>query len=207
MTNPEYLPKKMTVEEYLQFEEKSQIKHEYLNGNVYAMTGGTRAHSLIITNITTTLHGRLKGSSCAVYSSNLKVRVDATNGYYYPDVLIDCGKFSPSDVSTKTPVLIVEVLSPSTAATDRREKLFAYQQIPSLKAYVLVGQKTKSIDVYRRADGDNWSVEKFGETATIEFVLGNGKTVNLSVDEIYDGLDVAPPPDLSVHENVEVYTY
>lgn len=207
MANPEKLPKKMTVEEYLQFEEKSPIRHEYLNGQIVAMTGGTKAHSAIITNILTSLRNQLKGGPCKVYAGSLKVRVAATNSFYYPDVLVDCGDFIKSDVATETPVLIFEVLSRSTAGTDRREKLFAYQQLQSLSTYVLVGQNTKSVDVYRRADEDSWTVEKLGVQDRFDVVVGKNKKVSLSVEEIYEDLDVDPPLNLSVHENVEVYTY
>lgn len=207
MSNPEKLPKIMSADEYLLLEETSSIKHEYLNGRIYAIAAENISHGAITVNILTILHNQLKGTGCRVYGSNLKIRVDAINSFFYPDVLVDCGAFQKDDVFTKTPTLIFEVLSQSTATTDRREKLFAYMEIPSLTTYVLVGQKNKSVDVYRKQNQNDWTVEKLGERDRFDVELDGGKTVSLSVDEIYEDIDVDPAPSLQVQENREVYTY
>lgn len=207
MANSEKLPKKMSVEEYLLFEETSPIRHEYLDGRIYAMTGGTKAHSGITSNIVTILRNHLKGGPCRVYSNSLKVRVDAINSFFYPDVLVDCGPYKKDDLFTKSPAVIFEVLSNSTASTDRREKLHAYQRITSLYTYVLVTQTMRRLEIYRKQDDDNWIVERFGAHETFEVVLDTNRSISFSVDEVYEDTDVDESPNFQVRENAEVYVY
>lgn len=196
----------MTVEEYLLFEESADERHEYINGRVFAMTGGTAAHNLISLNIAASLKTQLKGSGCRVYMADMKVRVEASNSFYYPDVTIDCGAFDRSSVFTAKPIVIFEVLSRSTASTDRREKLLAYQQIPGLQAYFIVHQSRKRVEVYRRESNDDWTVEELGPGDEVGLSCPN-RTIKITVDEIYEDTNMENSPDLHVRENAEVYLY
>lgn len=141
--------------EYVRIEGMSPIRHEWLDGTVWAMAGGTPEHSSIAVNVSTQLATQLRGRPCRVHSSDLRVRVKATGLGTYPDVSVICGKvqLDPQDASGTTalnPRLVVEVLSPSTAEYDRGEKLEHYKKIPSLEEIVLVAHDARRLEVWRR---------------------------------------------------------
>ena len=132
----------LTPEEYLQLETKSDIKHEYINGEVYAMAGATDTHVTIAGNIFALLLSHLRGSGCRVYISDMKVRIENKNRFYYPDVLVTCEDRDRENSTFKQfPSLIIEVLSDSTEAFDRGDKFADYQSLPSLQEYVLIKYK------------------------------------------------------------------
>lgn len=144
--------------DYVLLEESSTVKHEYLGGLVWAMAGGSPAHARIAANVATLLATQLSGKRCAVYSSDLRVRVAATGLATYPDITVVCGhlELDPEDIKQHTvinPSVVVEVLSPSTEEYDRGEKLLNYQQIPSLREVVLVAQDERRVEVWRRGEG------------------------------------------------------
>lgn len=205
MESPKKQPR-MTVEEYLLFEESQEVRHEYVNGRIFQMTGGTAAHNLISLNIAASLKMQLKDSGCRAYIADMKVRVEASNSFYYPDVIVDCGSFDRSSVFTSSPIFIFEVLSRSTASTDRREKLLEYQQIPGLKAYLIVHQSRKRVDVYRRESDVDWAEQELGAGDDFELSCKN-RTIKIKVDDIYEDTDMESSPDLHVRENAEVYLY
>jgi len=149
----------MSVEEYLKFEHHSSIRHELVDGYVYAMTGASDRHEDITVNLLTALHTHLRGTPCRVYSSNLKVRVN--NDFYYPDIFVRCESERGDPYFKTDPVLIIEVLSPTTQRYDRGDKRLAYQALPSLQDYVLIAQDEIKIDLYRRAN--NWQAETLGQ--------------------------------------------
>lgn len=182
---------RMTEEEYFRLEEASNIRHEYVDGYVFAMSGSTRAHNLICGNIFSFLHSRLRGGPCRAAINDLKVKVEAARSYYYPDVMVECSAFEGKGLYVTEPALLVEVLSPSTVSIDRREKLIAYQKIPTLKEYMIVYQDRQQVELYRReADGD-WSYVVLNAEDEVVFEsLPNGPT-SLSFATIYDGYD--PP--------------
>jgi Uma2 family endonuclease len=198
---------RLSAEEYLLFEESAKVRHEFVDGELFAMTGGTKAHELITLNIATSLKSSLKGSGCRVYANGLKVRTDAVNSFYYPDVLVDCGSYDKSDKYTETPVIIFEVLSPSTAATDRREKLVAYRRITSLKAYVIVQQTRRRIEVWRKVEQGNWIVEEIGPEDEIALEPCPGRVITLNCEDLYADTDVGGSPDLQVKEDEEIYAW
>jgi Uma2 family endonuclease len=149
--------------DYLSLEESSTVKHEYLGGLVWAMAGGSPEHARIAANLAALLSSQLAGQRCAVFSSDLRVRVLATGLATYPDLTVVCGQleFDPEDSKQHTiinPSVILEVLSPSTEDYDRGEKLSHYQQIASLRELVLVDPERRSIEVWRRAAQD-WSFD------------------------------------------------
>ena len=148
----------LTQEEYLAFEREADIKHEYCNGQLYAMSGASRAHNLISLNIAGELRSQLKGRPCEVYMSEMRVLVDAARSYRYPDVVVACDvpRFQDDVFDTLlNPTVIVEVLSQSTEARDRGEKFAEYAQLVSLRDYVLVSQKAVHVEHYFR-QGTRW---------------------------------------------------
>lgn len=174
-----------TYAEYLSAEEKSETKHEWLNGEIFAMSGGTPEHALLCASVNRCLGIAVRGKRCAVFSSDLRVRVQATGLSTYPDVSVVCGQIqrAPDDKNAVVnPILLAEVLSDSTEVYDRGEKASHYRRIPSLREYMLVSQSAWHIEVYRRTDEGEWKmlVVGAGERFYLESV-----DCYLSVDEVY----------------------
>lgn len=150
---------RLSIEDYLAAEEQSEIRHEYIDGELYAMTGASDRHGLIVGNLYAFLRPKLRGTACQLFANDMKVRLNISEQdiFYYPDLLLSC---DPNDRETyyrRNPCLLVEVLSNSTARIDRREKLFAYQTIPSLQEYLIIEQDRQAIEIYRRAK--HWAAE------------------------------------------------
>ncbi len=153
----------LTPEEYLAFERKAITKHEYLSGEIVAMSGASNAHNLITGDIFAELHGQLKGGTCLVYTSDMRVKTSSTLSYFYPDVAVVCNKPRFEDNTFDTllnPIVIFEVLSPSTEARDRGEKFWHYQQLVSLQEYVLVSQNRVCVEHHFRK-GTDWLWTEF----------------------------------------------
>jgi Uma2 family endonuclease len=150
-------PLKMTVEEYLKWESQQEVRHEYVNGELFAMTGGTIPHNDIALNLYTALRPHLHSRGCRINVSDVKVEVSPTSPYYYPDIIVSC---DPRDLNARRfiqyPKLIVEVLSPSTEAKDRGAKFTYYQTMPSLQEYVLIDSEKVAMECYRRGEGRLW---------------------------------------------------
>ena len=149
------VPKIETVlapEEYIAGELLSQVRHEYISGRVYSMAGTSANHNYIAGNFMIELGIHLRGKICAPFMNDMKVRIREASdeSYYYPDVMVNCDPAGQQTYFCNTPALIVEVLSPSTEAIDRREKLTAYRRIPSLHTYILAEQDKREVTVYRR---------------------------------------------------------
>jgi len=144
----------ISVHEYLLGEQTALQKHEYVNGVVYAMAGGSVQHSRVASNATVSLGSQLRGHRCQVFNSDIKVRVRMSQGtrFYYPDVSVVCVSNADTDSFHDAPIVIVEVVSESTRRTDQYEKREAYLTIPSLCVYVLVEQSSAAAHVYRRND-------------------------------------------------------
>ncbi|MGB3637009.1 MAG: Uma2 family endonuclease [Rivularia sp. (in: cyanobacteria)] len=157
----------LTIEEYFQFEQTSEIRHEYLGGQVFAMSGGSKEHNLIAGNIYSRFRSHLRGGSCSVFMADMKVNIQLTsqnkNIFYYPDVVVTCDSDDKERFSLNYPCLIIEVLSPSTEITDRREKLVNYRNLASLQEYVLVSQDEIKVEVYRKDAQGNWSIQTLGK--------------------------------------------
>jgi Uma2 family endonuclease len=172
-----------TFAEYLELEEIARVRHEYYQGEIYAMAGGTPEHAAMAATITSIL-GRQLASPCRVYSSDLRVRVVATGLATYPDVTVICGP-SERDPESAThvtnPTLIVEVLSDSTADYDRTEKLQHYQAIASLQGVLLVDHRSQRVDFWQREDA-GWRARRFGPGEAVPITAIQ---CSLPVDEIY----------------------
>ena len=150
---------KLTVAEYLAFERASESKHEFFDGELFAMTGGTPAHSLIASNFIREAGNALKDRPCVVYTSDLRVKVNATGLYTYPDVTIVCGEQKFDDNQSDTlinPTIVVEVLSKSTASYDRGPKSKHFRKIDSLQALILIEQDSPVVEVYCRQSDGKW---------------------------------------------------
>ena len=147
---------RFAFDEYIELEALAVLKHEFLNGQVWAMAGGSPEHAALAANVTALLVAQLRGKPCRVFSSDLRVRVQATGLATYPDVTVICGQFQsdPEDRRGHTalnPKVVIEVLSPSTEEYDRGEKLSHYRELPSIEEIVLIAQDRRAIEVFRRA--------------------------------------------------------
>jgi Uma2 family endonuclease len=153
----------ITPEEYLALERKAEYKSEYIDGEIFAMAGGSERHNLIIANIIAGLHGQLLGSSCRVYPSDLKVRAPKPRFFFYPDVSVVCGETKFQDEKKDVvlnPAVIFEVLSEGTAAFDRGKKFQDYQQLDTLVEYILVSQDDALVEHYARQENGSWIYTK-----------------------------------------------
>lgn len=176
----------LSVEEYLEFEESSSVRHEYVGGEIYAMTGGTYRHNAIAVNIVRKLADAADGTPCRVYVSDMKVRIE-DSPFYYPDVMVVCEPLaSENPVFEEKPCVIVEVVSSSTEKTDRREKLVGYQRIPTLRAYIIVAQDRKWISHYFRDESGVWIRGDLVEEGRVRVPCPPG--AELRVEDVYAGL-------------------
>lgn len=148
-----------TKDEYLEMEAAAPYKSEYYGGEIFAMAGGTPAHSLICVNLIRRIAEAVDNKNCRCFESNMKLDIPAADAFVYPDIMAVCGeiRFAENTRDTITnPVLIVEVLSPGTESFDRGKKFEYYRSIPSLKEYVLVSQEKQIVEVYFRQEGGSW---------------------------------------------------
>lgn len=174
----------LAVEEYLKLEEGATVRHEYVGGEIYAMIGASRRHNEIVSNISAILWNAARGGPCRVYSSDFKLRV-SVDVFYYPDVMVECNMEEGDPLFEEEPCIVVEVTSPSTATTDRREKLFAYKKVSSLKSYLIVHQGEMRVERHwRDEEGVWWQVELVGEG---RIPIPCPET-ELTLAEIYEGL-------------------
>jgi Uma2 family endonuclease len=150
-------PSPMTVETYLVWEPQQEIRYEYVNGEVYAMTGGTVPHNDIAINLLTLVLPFVRSQGCRINMADVKLQISTANRYYYPDLMVSC---HPQDIQARQylqfPKLIVEVLSPKTADKDRTNKFKDYQKIPTLQEYLLIHSEQINVECYRRGEGKLW---------------------------------------------------
>ena len=169
-------------EDYLASEQVSDVKREYIEGQVYAMAGAGYNHNCVSANMLREFGNHLKGTPCATFMADIKVKLG--RDYVYPDVLVDCGKMRGDDLFAGSPVIIVEVLSRSTRKTDMTTKLIRYINLPSLQEYVLIEADMVLVQVMRRSKG--WMPEYFflGDDVYFESI-----DLSLPVEAIYDRVD------------------
>lgn len=184
----------LTPEEYLAIERKAEYKNEYVDGEMIAMTGASRIHNLITTNISGELRQGLREARCEVYSNDMRVRIPATGFYTYPDAIVVCGEPELEDDFFDTilnPTLIVEVLSSSTKSHDRGKKFSDYRTVESLAEYLLVAQDEHRVEQYVKQSGERWlltdirSIEDTVELASVPCVL--------ALKEIYHKVNLSSP--------------
>lgn len=177
----------ISLDEYLALEERSPVRHEYVAGEVYAMSGATTRHNLITLNIARSLHAAARARGCRVFASDVKLK--ARDRVYYPDVIVACGKAAEVELIVEEPSVVVEVTSPSTRATDRREKLETYRGMPSLQVYLIVAQRRRHVLVYVRDADGSWMREEI--TGDGEIALSRLGT-RLGMEAIYEDVDLPP---------------
>lgn len=189
------LPKfktKISVEDYLESEEISPIKREYIEGEVFARAGLSDNHGRIAINLITVLATHLRNSPCEPFSNDIKVRVTPTV-FYYPDILVSCEENPESPYFRNSPILIVEIVSRSTERVDRTEKVFAYQQIPSLQEYVVIDQYRMEAQVHRRQENGGWITYFFNELDDI--VEFTSVDLTIPLPDIYRRVTFEPNAD------------
>ena len=152
----------LTPETYLKLEEQSPTKHEYIDGQVYAMAGASDPHVTITLNVAADLRNHLRGSGCRVYITDMKAQIKSLNRFYYPDVMVTCDQRDKETPNYKRfPCLIIEVLSDSTEAFDRGDKFSDYQVIPTLQEYVLINTKRQRVECFRRNSEGLWVLQSY----------------------------------------------
>ncbi|MEG3865632.1 MULTISPECIES: Uma2 family endonuclease [unclassified Microcoleus] len=177
---------KMTAAEYLVWEAKQELRHEYIDGEIVAMTGGSLPHNDIALNLYRALYPHLRERGCRVNVSDAKVQARKNSRYFYPDLVVSC---DPDDLKSREfiqkPKVIVEVLSPGTANYDRTKKLKYYRQIPSLQEYVLVDSEEIVVEVYRRGEGKMWLYYEYeaGEAIALESI-----EFECAIELLYEGV-------------------
>ncbi len=185
---------KLTVAEYLTFERKSESKHEFFDGELFAMTGGTPAHSLIASNFIREAGNALKDRPCVVYTSDLRVKVNATGLYTYTDVTIVCGEQKFDDDQRDTlinPTIIVEVRSKSTASYDRGPKSKHFRKIDSLQALIFIEQDCPAVEVYGRHSDGKWILSD--ATELTESIAIEPFGISIPLSEIYRNVTFPEP--------------
>ena len=152
----------LTPDEYLQMEDMGNIKHEYVDGRVYAMAGASDPHVTIAGNLFALLRSHVRGSGCRVYIADMKARIESLNRFYYPDVMVTCdARDQETSTYKRFPCLIVEVLSDSTEAFDRGDKFIDYQELESLREYVLFNTKRQRVECFRRNEQGLWVLQSY----------------------------------------------
>jgi len=177
----------LSVEDYLAYEADGRLRHEYIAGEIFAMTGASLEHNIIAGNLFNAISNHLRGGPCRAFMSDFKLRLK--NGmdhiFYYPDVMVACGREGIEKYYLTNPKLIVEVLSPTTEAIDRREKALHYRQVPTLEEYALIAQESHEVTIYRR-DHTSWESSAVSTlAATVEF---RSIDLLLPLSAIYEGL-------------------
>jgi len=180
----------MTPSEYLDWEEGQEIKYEYFDGEVVAMTGGTIAHGIVTANLFYRLRSYLEGKSCVPFIFDVKLGVSNQGLFHYPDLMVSC---HPLDLQERQviyrPCLIIEVLSPSTEAFDRGRKFYNYRQIKTLQEYVLVSVEAQMIECFRLNEKGLWELSTYTEKDELELTsIG----FNLTLDLVYENINFNP---------------
>jgi Uma2 family endonuclease len=196
----------VTEAEYLELERASHSKHEYFAGDVFAMTGASEQHNLIASNVNASLHRQLRGRSCRIYPSDMRIKVVQTGLNTYPDLTIVCGPPQFTD-STKrdtliNPTVIIEILSPSTERYDRGLKFQNYRTIASLQEYILIAQDTQHIERYARHEENQWILtEVLGPEATLQIT---SLSVALLLADVYEQVELPANPESSFPRDMPI---
>jgi len=185
MSSAHQLDNRMTAAEYLEWERQQTERHEFVNGEVFLQSGGTRRHSLIGANLLRDLSTHLKTGDCEAHGSDMRIHVEATGMYAYPDVSVACPPIEgEADDVISNPVLLAEVLSPSTADYDRGGKFAHYRQIPSLREYLVIWQSEARIEHHQRADEGHWILhDVVSQDSILKLISFN---LQLPLAEVYD---------------------
>jgi Uma2 family endonuclease len=174
----------VSPEDYQAGETLSSTKHEYINGQVYAMAGANDAHVTVAGNLFALLRNHVRGKDCRAYMSDMKAHIDSLNIYYYPDVMVTCdARDRELSLFKRYPCLIVEVLSASTEAFDRGDKFTDYQHLESLQEYVLISPKRQRVECFRRNTEGLWVLHPFNQSDEVHLVSLNFR---IGIDALYE---------------------
>jgi Uma2 family endonuclease len=180
---------RLAPEQYLEIDRASEFRNEYYNGRMYAMSGGSHPHAIVIGNLIRHLGNALVKRPCLVTASDLRVRVAPAGLYTYPDVVVVCGepRYADNQIDTLlNPILLIEVLSPSTEAYDRGFKSAQYRTLESLQEYALVSQAEPRVEVFRRQEGGHWLLSEFvGSEAVCRF---ESVGASVTLGEVYENV-------------------
>ncbi len=177
----------MTATEYLDWEPQQELRYEYIDGNIVAMTGGTIPHNDIAINLLTALLPHVRASGCRINMADAKLCLSESSDYYFPDLMVSC---HPQDLNARKfiqfPKLIVEVLSPGTADKDRTDKFTDYQRIPTLQEYLLISSEKISVECYRRGEGRMWLYYPYmtGDSIPLESI-----SISVEIEQLYVGIN------------------
>jgi Uma2 family endonuclease len=173
----------MSPQEYLEWEKTQELRYEYIDGEVFAMTGGTKPHNRIAINLGTELDNFLAEKGCEFYISDVKVQVSEAGPYHYPDVVVTCDERDKERIDMiRHPCLIVEVLSPSTEAFDRGKKFTRYRQSNTLQEYVLIESNEIAVECFRKNDQGLWVLHTYGEGDTLNL---ESVGISIPVEKLY----------------------
>lgn len=187
-----YGKKRFTVEEYLNYENASPEKHEYYEGEIFAMAGASNRHNLIFSNLFGELAYKLKGKKCKPYGSDMRTHIPENGLFTYPDISIVCGDIinSPEDKDSNIrPAIIIELLSPSTKSYDRGEKFTLYRDIPSLKEYILVDSESIHIEAFRLNYAARWELQEYKTIGEVLEIKAAG--ISVLISDIYEGITLS----------------
>ena len=182
---------KISIEDYLSGEPYADLKHEYLDGQVYAMAGASERHNRIALNIAVQLRSATRGTPCGAFMSDMKFRHAGFNIFYYPDVMLVCDPSDNDAYAKQRPCLIAEVLSPSTATIDRREKWHTYRNTPSLRYYLLINPDAPIVEIYSRTQNDDWMRSTLERDDAFTIDCPPIKTT-LTLEAIYEDVEIIP---------------
>ena len=175
----------LSEREYLAGEELSECRHEYVEGQIFAMTGGNERHNRITVNLGFRLRAAARGSRCGVFVSDMRLYIRERRIYYYPDVMLACDETDDHELYKERPCLVAEVLSASTETTDRREKLNVYRGIPSLRYILLIRASAAEVDYFCRNPVGDWETARLERDQAITIRCGNYRT-ELSLPDLYE---------------------
>ena len=175
----------VSPEDYLEAEKFRPIKHEYRQGEIYAMAGASKPHAIITGNVSVLLRNHLRGSGCMPYMADMKVRIEASNFFYYPDVAVSCDERDKNadEDFIRYPRLIVEFFSPTTAAFDRGDKFADYRTSESLQEYVLINQERVSVECFRRNAEGLWVLYPYSQGQEVQFASVN---FSCAIETLYE---------------------
>lgn len=177
----------MSAGDFLNWEAAQAERHEFVDGEVYSMAGAEDRHVTLALNVAMALRLHLRGTPCRTYMSDMRLHVRASNSYFYPDVMVTCGSADrDSPLQKSEPQLVVEVLSPSTAAYDRGDKFARYRQIATLQEYMLVDPDSRRADVYRKGGDGFWVLHPFEAEQTVELACVN---LRIGAAELFAEID------------------
>ncbi len=181
----------LSPEEYLEWEEKSEVRHEYIDGEVFAMAGSSDNHAAIVRNIIMAMGPHLRGSACSLYPQDIKAKIKGSSRFYYPDLMVTCDDRDKLDRYVKRHYkTIIEVLSDSTERFDRGDKFADYRRSDSLEEYVLVSQNRVNVEIYRRNIAGRWELHAYSAGDRVELAsIG----LEFAIEDLYE--DVTLPPN------------